>query len=169
MTQLVINDRDERNARAWGYDPELFSGYARDIHDVESGTSIDRKIKAIEKELTRYMNQEGLPRETFNRVCKNPDRSKDPKEALKEIYDVVLWELGKKRQEILYNSRVLVVGSDVLAQMILCCLTGMGVAGNRYGGVLAFMDNKRISDSDRHDFLCSHDIMHKGQKKVRHI
>ena len=69
---------------------------------------------------------------------------------------------GAENQERLYQSRVLVVGSDVLAQMVLSGLAGLGI------GKLYFMDNKRVSKKDK-DFLCSHNRFIIGQKKVKHI
>ncbi len=66
---------------------------------------------------------------------------------------------GKEAQDLLYKSRVLVVGSDVLAQYILTGLAGLSV------GNVFFMDNSEINPRDA-DFLCPHRQENIWQEKV---
>ncbi len=66
-----------------------------------------------------------------------------------------------------YKSKVLVIGSDVLAQYVLAGVIGLGV---REG--VCVMDNKRINRSDKNDFLFIKEnkkIFNIGQEKVTHI
>lgn len=130
----VLQMRDNRNVMAWGHDQELMAQYAQDC------ASLEARIGSL-----------------------GGDKVEGEKKRLKEKLEQRLTKLGEQRQQELYKSRVLVVGSDALSQMILSCLAGIGV------GNILFMDNKRISDQDRNDFLCTHEVLHKGQKKVRHI
>jgi molybdopterin/thiamine biosynthesis adenylyltransferase len=69
---------------------------------------------------------------------------------------------GAENQQKLYDTKVMVVGSDILSQMILAGCAGLSV------GHINFVDNKRISRQER-DFLCLHSNESIGQKKVRHI
>lgn len=134
MTINVIYERDDRNVKAWAYDPLLISEYAQ-------------KIKFLDDNLEEV----GL------------EEAKREKVKLRDELDINLSGIGRQRQQRLYDSKVLVVGSDALAQMILSCLVGIGV------GNIFFMDNKRINSKDRNDFLCTNSLFHLWQKKVRHI
>lgn len=58
---------------------------------------------------------------------------------------------GKKKQSILYSSRILVVGSDLLSQMILSNLVGLGI------GSICCIDDSRISTDDGLSFLVGAD------------
>ncbi|MBI5388850.1 ThiF family adenylyltransferase [Candidatus Woesearchaeota archaeon] len=58
-----------------------------------------------------------------------------------------LHKVGAERQQQLYNTSILVVGSSTLAQMILSCLAGMGV------GRLGVMDPAKAGESASFDFL----------------
>ncbi|MDD5254107.1 MAG: ThiF family adenylyltransferase [Candidatus Nanoarchaeia archaeon] len=68
--------------------------------------------------------------------------------------------LGRARQKRLYDSKVLVVGSSCLSQIISSCVAGIGI-GNIY-----LMDNKRFSERDRNDFLCLKNYKQIGKEKV---
>ncbi len=74
--------------------------------------------------------------------------------------NVLVW--GEENQRKLYNTSIAVVGSDVLAQMVLTGLAGLGI------GKICFIDNKRIARDDL-DFLVKHDDINIGDKKIRHI
>lgn len=68
----------------------------------------------------------------------------------REQRNVEAWgEDGEKKQELLYDSRVMVIGSDVLSQMVLINLAGLGVHN------ICCVDNAEISGADRNNFLYS--------------
>lgn len=138
---IITGARDDRNTKAWATDSNLMEQYQKGRRDLEA--RIDELDNGqLEQEL----------------------------ELLRTKFESNLADIGRSRQQSLYDSKVVVVGSDTLAQMVLSCLAGMGV-GNVY-----FMDNKRISSDDRNDFLCTHDLdspgnlkIGRGEKKVYHI
>ena len=75
-----------------------------------------------------------------------------------------LW--GVENQEMIYNSKVLVVGSGPLSQMVASNLAGLGI------GNLILMDNKRIKSSDKNDFLCfktKNKTFYIGNKKINRV
>lgn len=71
-------------------------------------------------------------------------------------------EIGKIKQHLLYKSRVMVVGSGPLSQMVLVNLAGLGVGIKDKDNVgISIVDNARIKSSDRNEFLC---FYHSGKK-----
>lgn len=84
-----------------------------------------------------------------------------------EIRNVGAWgNNGEEKQDLLYSSRVMVVGSDALAQMVSANLIGLGV------GNICCIDDKTISPSDKYNFLYSKNKGRKsflGEKRVQRI
>ncbi|RME15067.1 MAG: hypothetical protein D6797_07470, partial [Bdellovibrio sp.] len=77
---------------------------------------------------------------------------------------VKLW--GDENQRKLYSTRVAVIGSGPLAQMILANMAGLGVKN------ICVMSNGRISRSDRNEFLCfkeDHNHVFIGKEKASQI
>lgn len=73
---------------------------------------------------------------------------------------------GQEGQEKIRKSRPLVIGSDVLSQMLLVNLAGLGV------GNIMLMDNKRIGEEDKYNFLYkkeSQDGIYIGNKRGKQI
>jgi len=68
---------------------------------------------------------------------------------------------GIEEQRKIYQSRVMVVGSDILGQMVLGCLAGLGV------GNILFMDNTRSSPLDVNFIFPK--LPYSGLKKSEHI
>ncbi len=74
----------------------------------------------------------------------------------KTLDDVVITEIDSRNEAYLGHdsivklkkARVLVNGSDVLAQFVLGSMVGLGI------GSIYLMDNRRIRPGDRYDFLC---------------
>lgn len=85
----------------------------------------------------------------------------------REKRNVEAWgEDGKKKQEVLYNSRIMVVGSDVLSQMVLTNLLGLGIRN------LCCVDDKTVELGDKYNFLYSKrngNGEFLGEKRVKHI
>ncbi|MDD5178641.1 MAG: ThiF family adenylyltransferase, partial [Candidatus Nanoarchaeia archaeon] len=86
--------------------------------------------------------------------------SENEKQRIRQDFRNKSSELGIKRQQSLYKSKVLIVGSDCLAQLVSSCVAGIGV------GNIFLMDNKRVNEEDRNDFLCLKDYSYLGKKKV---
>ena len=77
---------------------------------------------------------------------------------------VRIW--GPKNQKKIDDSRVIVVGSGPLSQMVVSNLAGLGI------GYICLMDNSRISRQDLNEFLCFRDINNMsniGARKVDDI
>lgn len=80
----------------------------------------------------------------------------------REQRNVEAWgEDGERKQELLYTSRVMVVGSAVLSQMVLANLVGLGVYN------LCCVDKGNIQRTDKNNFLYSK--RHEGEEIVKHI
>jgi molybdopterin/thiamine biosynthesis adenylyltransferase len=77
----------------------------------------------------------------------------------KDDRQVRLW--GAEKQKRLYDSRVAVVGSGALSQMILANLAGLGI------GNILLIDNSKVSSDDRNEFLCpKKGDNHHGKEKI---
>ena len=77
---------------------------------------------------------------------------------------VRIW--GREKQKKIDDSKVLVIGSGILPQMILSNLAGLGI------GNIFLMDNARISRNDPYEFLCFKNQGYYpkiGAKKVKEI
>lgn len=85
----------------------------------------------------------------------------------REKRNVEAWrEDGEKKQELLYTSRIMVVGSGVLSEMVLTNLLGLGIRN------LCCVDDKPVGLGDRYNFLYSKrngDGGFLGEKRVKHI
>jgi molybdopterin-synthase adenylyltransferase len=74
--------------------------------------------------------------------------------------NIITW--GKENQQKISNTHVCVLGSDILSQMFLGCLAGIGV------GYITILDNQRIYRKDNNFLL--EDIEKKiGKEKVYHM
>ena len=159
------DERNSRNIKAWGYDPTIMQEYTNDCADLDNGASPKQKL---EEKLGAVMGMQagstGDKIKAARAYLRNIGRQiKDPKAALRRIMEERLGSLGGSRQEQIRKSRVAVVGSDALAQMVLACLAGIGV-GNIY-----ITDNQDVSSDYSGDFFCTHQPTHMMQPKIRHI
>lgn len=82
---------------------------------------------------------------------RNKGRSIDKKTLETELQtelEARLAPLGRQRQEMLYNTRVMLIGSDILGQMIATGLAGIGV------GNYCIIGNTRTDSGIRNDLYC---------------
>ncbi|MBI4440378.1 ThiF family adenylyltransferase [Candidatus Woesearchaeota archaeon] len=80
--------------------------------------------------------------------------------SYRDSRNILVW--GEECQSRLQETSVVTVGSDLLAQMVLSGLAGLGI------GHIYFIDNDFV-DRREPDFLLNHSFEKIGQKKVRHI
>ncbi len=83
----------------------------------------------------------------------------------REKRNVEAWgKNGEEKQELLYASRVMVVGSGVLSQMVLANLTGLGIRN------ICCIDDKTINMEDMYNFLyINRNKSSLGERRVNHI
>jgi len=78
--------------------------------------------------------------------------------------NVLAW--GEENQQKLAEKRVAVIGSDILAQLIIASLAGLGVGKKGSNGAVVNFDNQRIS-SEKRDILNLDDIVIQGTERVK--
>ena len=77
---------------------------------------------------------------------------------------------GRKKQQILNNSKILVVGAGPIAQMTLVNLAGLKVGTNEEkGGVICIIDNSNINKIVENEFLYNSNVRRKKELKNRRV
>lgn len=116
--ERVIEEIDDRNIRAWREDNKLSAECNKKIHNLE------KRVGALgEEEVFRQKNK------------------------LTDELNSRLEEIGNERYNRIRNSRVMVVGTGPLAQMISVGMSGLSV------GHLYVVGNEPLTSQEKHDFL----------------
>jgi molybdopterin/thiamine biosynthesis adenylyltransferase len=128
----AVYAKDHRNALSWGRNRALMNDYISQLEELE------------------------------NQALKDPSSDLEPEKAqLAFDYESKLISLGNERQLKLYDSKVLVLGTGCLSQMVLASLAGIGIGNIRILDIpdidlqIDSTDSTGETGHGKNDFLCN--------------